>query len=128
MDQRLFEALIPRFPRTELVRYDGQTQGSIVWMRLHLPLLPAQDWRTTLTEVQDNGRQAWFIDESDLLPFFLARWHHRHVVASAGDTHSTIIDDVTFDTPWWLPAWLLFPVLWAQFAARKPAYRRYFAR
>ena len=38
-----------------------------------------------------------------------------------------IVDDITYKTPTWLTDYLLYPVMWLQFAARKPVYRRVFS-
>jgi len=59
------------------------------------------------------------------LPFFLTVWHHKHLIEKAKEG-SNIVDEITFNSPWFLPEFLLFPVLWFQFSYRKPIYRRVF--
>lgn len=125
-DRSLFEQLVPPGIRTELLRFDGSETGNEVHLRLHIPLVAPQLWTSRITAHGSNEAEVFFIDEGEILPFFLSKWRHRHVVARS-ETGSIIIDDISFETPRWLPEWLLFPVLWLQFAYRKPIYRRVFA-
>ncbi|MBD0260611.1 MAG: hypothetical protein ICV83_33250, partial [Cytophagales bacterium] len=54
-------------------------------------------------------------------------WRHRHEIRQHG-TGSLIVDDVSFRSPNRLLDWLLYPVMYLQFAYRKPVYRRLFGR
>ncbi len=126
-DQSLFEALKPPFGKVELVRFDGSVTGDRVHIRLFLPLVAPQDWISEITDHGQNEQEAWFLDEGKTLPFFLSYWKHRHVVLNKGD-HALIVDDITFLGNEWLPSWMLYPVLWMQFAARKSVYQRIFGK
>lgn len=126
-DRTLFAQLTPPGAKVELVRFDGSHEGDVVHIRLHLPLLPAQDWVSHITDEGETAERAWFTDEGQQLPFFLRRWRHQHIVENRGQ-RCVIVDAIEFGTPVWLPAILLWPVLWAQFAYRKPVYRRVFGK
>jgi len=76
---------------------------------------------------QTTADEIYFIDEGTRLPFFLAYWHHRHRLLRAADGSTTIVDDITFQTPSRLTDYFFYPLLWLQFAYRKPIYRRVFS-
>ncbi|MDP5170151.1 MAG: hypothetical protein NWR72_07890 [Bacteroidia bacterium] len=124
-DRELFEQLSPPGAKVDLIRFDGSETGDLVHIRLHLPLMPAQNWISKIVDHGSDDNTSWFVDEGKTLPWFLSAWQHRHVVKQEGD-HSLIIDDIRFTAPLWLPDFLLYPVLWAQFAWRRPVYRRVF--
>lgn len=123
-DRTLFEALKPPVGRVDLVQFDGSQRGDVVHVRLHLPLLPAQDWVSDIVEHGTDAQSAWFVDEGRILPFFLSYWRHIHRVVNKGAA-SEIVDDIEYRGRIF-PSWLLWPVLWAQFAVRGPVYRRFF--
>lgn len=127
----LFERLSPPFPPVEVIRFDGCRQGDVVHLRLNF-LLFRQDWISLIVDQQSHANEIYFVDQGTQLPFFLTFWQHRHrllpVSADAADGQTLIIDDVTFRTPFLLTDYLLYPLLWLQFAYRKPIYRRWFSR
>jgi ligand-binding SRPBCC domain-containing protein len=125
-DQTLFLKLAPPFPPVKLLRFDGCMPGDVVSLELNF-LLFKQVWTSTITAYESNKEGIYFIDEGTHLPFFLTRWHHKHLMQATTDG-CLIADDITFESPWFLPAWLLYPVLWLQFAYRKPIYRKMFGR
>lgn len=124
-NQELFEALTPPGVRVTLLRFDGSITGDEVHILLRFPLIKPQLWASKIVAHGLTADEAFFIDEGIQLPFFLRYWRHEHRVLRA-QTGSIIVDNIRFSTPWWLPAWLLYPILWAQFAYRKPIYRRVF--
>jgi ligand-binding SRPBCC domain-containing protein len=126
-DRHLFEQLTPPGIRVSLVRFDGSSRGDMVHLRLHLLPGLSQDWTSRITDSGTDETAAWFVDEGEKLPFFLASWHHRHIAERSGD-HTLIVDDIQFTTPYWLTDYLLYPVLWLQFAWRGPVYRRIFGK
>lgn len=126
-DQSLFEALAPPGAKVDLVRFDGSHKGDIVHIRLHLAGIIKADWISEIVDEGETQEKAWFVDRGTTLPFFLREWEHHHVVENAGN-HAIVVDDIRFKTPWWLPGFLMYPVLYAQFAYRKPIYRRVFGR
>lgn len=126
-DSSLFEKLSPPGAGVELLRFDGSKEGDQVQIRMSLLLgLIKQDWFAQITEDGSNEKEAWFVDEGVKLPFFLKQWRHRHVAQADGPEHSYIIDDIQYKSPFALLGWLLYPVMYLQFAYRKPIYRKVF--
>jgi ligand-binding SRPBCC domain-containing protein len=131
-DRDLFLALAPPFPRVEIKRFDGCRQGDVVELELKL-FGSKQQWTSHITEDGEVSGDAvykdevYFIDESSdaELPFFLRRWHHKHSIVRESETESFIVDDIEFEAAWGLDV-VLYPLLWLQFAYRKPIYKRYF--
>ena len=126
-DQDLFESLAPPGAQVELVRFDGSHKGDTVHIRLKLFGFLKQDWISEIVDEGQDDQRAWFVDRGTQLPFFLGFWEHHHIV-ERGDGHAVIVDDIRFKGPWWLPSFLLYPVLYLQFAYRKPIYRRVFGK
>lgn len=125
-DRALFERLAPPFPPVDVVRFDGCQKGDVVHLRLNF-LLFKQDWVSDITDQQRSDDEIYFVDEGTKLPFFLTYWHHRHGLQRSG-TGTVIVDAITYRTPTRLTDWLFWPLLWAQFAYRKPIYRRIFGK
>jgi ligand-binding SRPBCC domain-containing protein len=125
-DQNLFQKLLPPFPKVKVLRYDGSRTGDEVHVEMNF-LLFKQVWKSLITENWKQNGQIYFVDEGTQLPFFLKYWRHRHVIQQEA-TGSRIIDDVTFRSPFRLLDFFLYPVMYLQFALRKPLYRKYFAQ
>lgn len=126
-DKSLFEDLTPPGAGVELLRFDGSKKGDQVHIRMSLLLgLIKQDWFAEITEDGETKTRSWFIDEGTKLPFFLSSWKHQHIVESDGPDQSYIIDDIHFKSPLFILDPLLYPILWLQFAWRKPIYRKIF--
>lgn len=125
--ESLFKALAPPFPKVDLVHFGGSKAGDKVHVRLHFPLLPAQNWISDITEDAETENQWYFIDRGVELPFFLGFWEHKHIVTQH-TSHTTITEDITFKGPRWLPDFLLYPTLYLQFSARKKVYQRLFGK
>ena len=124
-DRSLFDRLSPPFPPVDVVRFDGCRQGDVVHLRLNF-LLFKQDWISLIIDQQTSSDEIYFIDQGTQLPFFLRFWHHRHRLLRDPAGGTIIIDDITFRTPFRLTDYLMFPLMWLQFAYRKPIYRRVF--
>ena len=125
-DQELFRQLSPPFPPVKVLRFDGCKKGDLVSLQLNF-LLFKQNWDSLITEDFTSEQEFCFVDEGIALPFFLKKWRHRHRVISTG-LGSKIRDEISYEAPFKLLTWLLYPVLWAQFSFRKPIYRRVFSR
>ncbi|MBD2700312.1 hypothetical protein IC229_06685 [Spirosoma sp. BT702] len=130
-NRKLFEQLTPTFPPVKVVRFDGCLRGDIVHLQLNFFLL-RQDWISHIVDQNSTEQEIYFIDHGAKLPFFLTYWHHRHRLISlpndATGLQTLIVDDVTFRTPFRLTDYLVYPILWLQFACRKPVYKRVFKR
>lgn len=133
-DRQLFNRLAPPFPPVEVVRFDGCLKGDVVHLRLNF-ILFKQDWISDIVDQQTVHNQGipegpdeiFFVDQGTRLPFFLRYWQHRHRLVHDSKTGGTvIIDDITFRTPSRLTDLLFYPLMWLQFAYRKPIYRRVF--
>lgn len=124
--QALFVALAPPFPKLVLHRFDGSRTGDVVEIELKTGLANLH-WTSLITDsgVLPDGTH-FFIDEGQTLPPPLRRWRHRHLVQPGPAGGSVVVDDLEYSTGRaWLDA-LLWPAMWAQFAWRKPIYRRWF--
>ncbi|HRI28699.1 MAG TPA: hypothetical protein PK239_07585 [Chitinophagales bacterium] len=121
--RELFIALKPPLVPLKLLRFDGCKTGDEV----HLSLGFNQHWVSVITQSgeTDSGGIA-FTDEGVKLPFFLTYWKHRHIIEPNTAGGSDIIDHITYKSHLPVLEYLLYPVLKAQFAARKPVYRRFF--
>lgn len=130
-NRALFERLTPVFPPVAVVRFDGCQRGDVVHLQLNF-LFFRQDWVSIIREQQRSSEEIYFIDEGTRLPFFLSQWTHRHRLLratdeSTGQEQTIIVDDIRFRSPFWLMDFFLYPVLWVQFACRKPVYKRVFS-
>lgn len=125
-NQALFVQLAPPYPKLRLLRFDGSHQGDRVEIELRSGL-SRHRWTSLITEDgQLPDGTCYFIDEGQELPAPLRFWRHRHLIEPAPGGGSVIVDAIEFRTAWrWLDA-LLYPAMWAQFAYRKPIYRRVF--
>ncbi len=124
-DRMLFDRLSPPFPPVDVVRFDGCLTGDVVQLRLNF-LVFKQEWTSHIIDQQTTADEIYFVDQGTKLPFFLAYWHHRHRLLRDSSGGTRIVDDITFRTPYRLTDYLLYPVMWLQFAYRKPIYRRIF--
>ncbi len=127
-NRTLFERLSPPFPPVKVVRFDGCLRGDIVHLQLNF-LFFRQDWISRIIDQQTSREEIYFVDKGIKLPFFLTYWQHHHGLQRLADgsaERTIVIDDITFKTPFLLTDYLIYPILWVQFAYRKPIYRRMF--
>ena len=124
--RELFIALAPPFPRLRLLRFDGCRTGDRVEIELDT-LVKRLPWTSLIV---DDGQQPdgtlFFVDEGQQLPPPLRYWRHRHLIQPGPAGGSIIVDDLEYHTATPLLDALLYPAMWAQFAWRKPIYRRWF--
>jgi len=126
--QELFLTLNPPppFPKVDLLRFDGCVTGDVVQLKLHFPFF-SQVWESKIVSHTLTNDLWQFIDVGSKLPFFLKSWQHIHSVESCGKG-SKIIDDITFETPWWIPAFLMALLLKYQFGLRTSVYQHFFGK
>lgn len=124
-NENLFLSLNPPFPPVKLKEFGGCAKGDKVHLELNF-IFFKQDWISEITFDNTSDNVFEFIDEGTQLPFFLKYWKHHHIVEKSEGNQSYIIDDIKFKSPFKLMDFLLFPVLWLQFAYRKPIYKRIF--
>ena len=124
--RELFIALAPPFPKLRLLRFDGCRTGDQVEIELDT-LVKRLPWTSLLV---DEGQLAdgtlFFVDEGQTLPPPLRYWRHRHLIQPGPQGGSIIVDDLEYRTATPALDALLYPAIWAQFAWRKPIYRRWF--
>ncbi len=125
-DESLFKALKPPLIGLKVKRFDGSQLNSEVHVELNI-LGVKKLWVSKITEFQQTDTECYFTDTSsgNNLPPPLKNWKHKHLIVKQG-TGSMIVDDVTYTSGWKLLDGLLYPVLYFQFAWRKPVYRKYF--
>jgi len=124
-NEELFLSLNPPFPPVKLKEFGGCKKGDIVHLELNF-IFFKQNWKSEITYDNTSDRIFEFVDEGKQLPFFLKHWKHHHIVERTANNQSLIIDDIAFKSPFILMDFLLYPVLWLQFAYRKPIYKKFF--
>jgi ligand-binding SRPBCC domain-containing protein len=120
---RLFQALNPPWMPAKVLRFDGCSVGDVV--RLKLGVWPLNlDWESHITE-EKTGEYSWyFVDEGVVLPFFIKKWRHVHLVESQnGRCRISDQIELAFSSVLW--AWVFAPLLRGQFAYRKPIYKKH---
>lgn len=125
-NESLFKKLSPPFPPVKLLRFDGSRKGDFVTLELDF-IFFKQKWTSEIIEDRTTELEFYFVDQGVELPFFLKKWKHKHRVISAG-IGSIIRDEIEFEAPFGLMTFLLYPVLWVQFAYRKGIYRMIFKK
>ena len=124
--RELFVALAPPFPRLRLLRFDGCRTGDRVEIELDT-LVKRLSWTSLIVDdgVQPDGT-LFFIDEGQVLPPPLRFWRHRHLIQPGPNGGSVIVDALEYRTASRLLDVVIYPAMWAQFAWRRPIYRRWF--
>lgn len=122
----LFTFLSPAFPPMRVQQFDGCKTGDIVWVCLSVPFLPVQNWISETTNHHSElGKMHEFTDEGRTLPFFLKKWKHIHRIEQKGND-VLITDAIYFETPWFIPNFIAFVLLFPTFHARKKKYAAFF--
>ncbi len=124
-DRKLFDVLLPNFPPVKVLEFDGQRVDGRVGIEMNLFLFKIV-WIVRIVSITESLDEIEFVDEGVELPSFLRYWKHRHIVRHNG-VSTTIIDDITFYSPYRVLDWLLYPIFWLQFFMRRPIYERFFS-
>jgi len=124
-DQKLFEALKPKHGEMEIVEFTGSKKGDRVHIRFTSPV--KAEWISNIVEDDVNEKEAYFIDEGEVLPFPLSYWQHKHIVRKISEDTSLIIDDITFKASNRLMTLVMYPAIYLGFAPRGKIYRQYFS-
>lgn len=125
-NEELFRKLSPPFPPVRVIQFDGCLAGDTVALELNFFLFK-QQWISYITEQQSSASEHYFVDEGVKLPFFLRSWKHRHRIIREEGGGTLIGDEIEFKSPFRVTDYLMYPLLWAQFAYRKPIYKKAFA-
>lgn len=124
--RELFVALAPPFPKLRVLRFDGCHTGDRVEIELDT-LVKRLLWTSEITEdgVLPDGTH-FFVDEGRVLPPPLRYWRHRHLLEPGPAGSCVIVDDLEYRSGSRVLDAALYPAMWAQFAWRRPIYRRWF--
>lgn len=125
-NEELFLKLAPPFPKVKLLQFDGSKKGDKVGLELNF-IFFRQKWISDIVENGENDGEIFFIDKGVVLPFFLKKWQHRHIIRKL-DQGAEIVDDIDFSTGTIITDFLMFPGLFLQFLYRKPVYKRIFSK
>lgn len=125
-NESLFLKLAPPFPLVKLKQFDGCQKGDTVHIELSFMLFK-QQWKSLITNFSKQENEIYFIDKGVELPFFLKHWVHKHnIVKHNGST--IIIDDIEYKTFNVVTDMLFYPLMYLQFAYRKPVYQKVFGK
>ncbi len=125
-DESLFEKLSPPFPPVELLRFDGSYEGNVVSLELNF-IFFKQKWVSHIVEQRATEEEIYFIDIGVKLPFFLSFWRHKHRLIRNPQGGTIIADEIEYRTPFLLLDYIMYPLMWAQFAYRWPVYKKIFS-
>ena len=120
-DRRLFLRLAPPLPRTKFLRFDGCRKGDLVEVEVNF-ILFKETWVSEIVHQQTKPNEILLVDEGVRLPFFLKYWIHKHRMVRL-ESGTQIVDEIEFRSNRRIFEWLLWPVMWLQYAYRKPIYR-----
>jgi len=121
----LFSVLNPPFPRTHLIRMDGNLPGHRIELKLDFGLF-SQDWTGVITAQAESYSHYWFVDQGVRLPFFLRSWEHFHGIIEISARVTYITDAIRFREAPWIPRFLMRWMLLLLMRYRSPRYKRYF--
>lgn len=126
-DEELFLALQPKFPKTEILRFDGSEVGDEVQTNINFFGIK-QPFYAEIIEREGIGTKAFFTDIGTKLPFFLTGWQHRHIVTKISANTSLITDEIQFCSYNLFAEVFLLPVIYGQLWSRKNIYKKYFSQ
>jgi len=125
-DLQLFEALKPPVIPLKVLRFDGCETGDEVHLQLG-PEAFAQNWQAKIIDHGQKDGGYYFVDTGKVLPPPLSTWTHRHLMLPNANGGTDVIDNITYSTGNSILDWIIYPVMYLQFAARGPIYKKYFA-
>jgi ligand-binding SRPBCC domain-containing protein len=123
-DRRLFEFLLPRAGKVEIVEFTGSKTGDRVHLRFLSPF--RIEWISDIVDHGINDDEAFFIDKGIQLPPGISYWRHKHIVRRISENSSLIIDNISYKSNNILLTILIYPILFLSFLPRKKAYQKYF--
>lgn len=128
-DKELLLKLTPPGMQATLKRYDEPPAvGNLVELEVKMWGLMRQEWRNEITELVENDAECFFVDEGLAMPWPLKYWRHKHLIRNVrlenGEEGAEVVDQIEYKAGWM--GALIYPVVWAQFAWRKPQYRKFF--
>jgi ligand-binding SRPBCC domain-containing protein len=125
-NESLFLKLAPPFPLVKLKQFDGCHKGDTVHIELSFVLFK-QQWKSLIINFSKQENEIYFIDKGVELPFFLKYWVHKHSIVKH-NCSTIIIDDIEYKTFNVVTDILFYPLMYLQFAYRKPIYQKVFGK
>lgn len=121
---KLFLKLNPPFPKVKLKQFDGCMTGDIVSLELNF-IFFKQLWISEIVEDKSTAGTFYFVDVGTKMPALFKKWRHKHLLSDKGGK-TEITDDISYQTPFVILDWLMYPFLYLQFKYRRPIYRKVF--
>lgn len=119
-DEDFLVKVSPPWVGLKVKRLDGVQKGCEV--HLDVKILKWQfKWISRVADFGKNGSEVFFTDDGVQLPCFLKSWRHSHRLIPQDDG-TIIVDDVTYNSPFFLLDLLLFPAIYLQFYWRRHIY------
>ena len=125
-DLYLFKKLKPVLTGLKVLKFDGCKKDDLVHVEINT-FGWKQEWKSLITENNENENEIYFIDEGLQLPKPLKKWRHEHKIAKFID-NCIIIDNIAYSTNSFILDLLLYPVLYMAFFQRKSTYKRHFKK
>lgn len=121
-DRTLFLQLAPPLPRFELLRFDGCKTNDYVEIMLHTPF-GKEKWVSRIVDDKITDELVYFIDEGIVLPSFLSRWKHKHIIKKHKNG-VLVVDSIDFEASkkWMRP--FVFLGVYLQIFYRNPIYKK----
>ena len=120
----LFKALKPPLTSIDVKRFDGCEKGHEVHLTVTLLGFIKQKWINHIIETFHTKDEYCFVDRGVVMPFPLSYWEHTHIVRSVGENKSLIIDHIVYNSGFPLVDFMMYPLFYLMFKARKPIYVR----
>lgn len=123
----LFNYLKPPLVSLNIKRFDGCKTGDEFHLEIGLAGMK-QNWIGQVTADRCHEDLCFFIDEGKQLPAPLSSWKHIHRVIKTSERTCQIEDDITYSTGNKFLDAAIYPVMYLQFAARIPLYKKYLSK
>lgn len=123
-ERPLFTHLLPKFPLTRLVKFEGSENGDLVCVQLEL-FGKVLDWDSEIIQKKVYDHETNFTGQGRKLPFFLIYWEHRHRIIRKHQG-TVILDEIYYKSPNIILEILIFPFLYLGFYGRKKGYVSFF--
>jgi len=119
--------LTPPGMKVTFIQVDPEIKpGAVVHLEARVLWVIKQEFYNVIVEREENEEEKWFVDVGKKLPGLFRSWNHKHLVRKTGENSCEIVDDIDYRTPFKLLDYLMYPFMWAQFAYRRPVYRKVF--
>ncbi len=126
-NESLFKKLNLPFPKLKIKSFgDMKELGTLVSLELDFFLFK-QSWVSKIVSYSESDDRYEFIDIGVKLPFFIRKWHHKHVILGSHN-QTKIVDEISYSTGFVITDILLYPSFLFLFLYRKPIYKKWFSK